>query len=235
MKTLVSSVMTVRPVVATETTGFKEIAGLLAEYRISALPVVDEVGRLVGVVSEADLLLKETLARSQRHHLLESDRQRRELAKAGAVLASDLMTSPAVAIGPSELISAAARLMHDRRLKRLPVVDDDGNLIGIVTRSDLLRVFLRPDSLIREDVVEGVIGRTLWMDPNSIEVRVTDGVVELDGQVDTKSDIRVLCHLVGGLDGVVAVVARLSYRSEDGRVDPALIPWPLLRSAAHRA
>src|ERR1700674_212331 len=108
MKTRVRSVMTARPVVAVETTGFKEIAGLLAEYRISALPVVDDSGRLVGVVSEADPLLKEAFGPRDDPHLVESGRIRREHAKAGAVLARDLMTSPAVTIGTEAPITEAA-------------------------------------------------------------------------------------------------------------------------------
>src|SRR5947207_3294052 len=117
MKTKVSSLMTARPIVATENTGFKEIAGLLAEYRISALPVVDDAGRLVGVVSEADLLLKETFGPGTQHRLVESRRTRREHAKADALLARDLMTSPAVTIGPDAPITEAARVMHDRGVK----------------------------------------------------------------------------------------------------------------------
>jgi CBS-domain-containing membrane protein len=217
--------MTARPVVATESTGFKEIAGLLAEYRISALPVVDEAGRLVGVVSEADLLLKETFTSDDGPHLLDSGRTRRERAKAGALLARDLMTSPAVAISPLAEITEAARLMHDMKVKRLPVVDGDGLVVGIVTRGDLLRVFLRPDTQIREDVVEGLIVRTLWMDPNNIVVQVGNGVVELSGEVDRKSDIRVLCNMIAALDGVVGVAEHLSYRFDDTRANSPLVAW----------
>jgi CBS-domain-containing membrane protein len=222
--------MTSRPVVAVETTGFKEIAGLLAEYRISALPVVDDSGRLVGVVSEADLLLKEAFGVQDDRHLIESGRTRREHAKAGALLARDLMTSPAVTIGTEAPIAEAARLMHDRGVKRLPVVDEDGSVVGIVTRSDLLRVFLRPDAMIREDVVEGLIVKALWMDPNTIQVRVTGGVVDLSGQVDRKSDIRILTNLVGGLDGVVGVVEKLRFSYDDTRArntDLAPLKGPL--------
>jgi CBS domain-containing protein len=217
MKARVGSVMTARPVVAAETTGFKEIARLLAEHRISALPVVDDAGRLVGVVSEADLLLKEALGLRENHHIVGSNRARREHAKAGALLARDLMTSPAVTIGPDAPIVEAARVMHDRAVKRLPVVDEDRRVVGIVTRGDLLRVFLRPDALIREDIVEGLIVKTLWMDPTTIDVRVTGGVVELSGQVDRKSDIPVLTNMIGGIDGVVGVVERLRYRYDDTR------------------
>ena len=194
--------MTVRPIVATEATGFKAIAGLLAEHRVSALPVVDKAGRLLGVVSESDLLLK-----------------------AGARFARDLMTSPAVAIGPLALVTEAVRLLHDMRVKRLPVVDKDGLVIGIVTRGDLLRVFLRPDSLIREDVVEELIVRTLWMDPNKIIVKVVNGVVDLSGDVDRKSDIRVLCNMIGGLEGVIAVGEQLRYRYDDTRAGSPLAAW----------
>jgi len=227
MKTTVQSVMTARPVVATEATGFKEIAGLLAEYRISALPVVDDAGRLVGVVSEADLLLKEAFGPGDTHHLVESRRTRREHDKAGALVARDLMTSPAVTIRPDAPIAEAARVMHDKTVKRLPVVDEDGRVVGIVTRSDLLRVFLRPDAQIREEVVEGLIVKTLWMDPTSMQVHVTGGVVELTGSVDRKSDIRVLKNMVGALDGVVGVVERLHFLYDDTSADgPPRLPWP---------
>ena len=225
MTTKVSSVMTARPVMATETTGFKEIASLLAEYRISALPVVNQVGRLVGVVSEADLLLKETFDPLDHHHLLESSHKRRDRAKAEALLARDLMTSPALSIGPSAVITEAARLMHDKNVKRLPVVDENGRVVGIVTRGDLLKVFLRPDSEIREDVVEGLIVKTLWMDPNGIGVHVDNGVVELSGEVDRKSDIRVLHHLIGGVDGVVGVAEHLRYRYDDTRANASFAGW----------
>ncbi|HUZ89550.1 MAG TPA: CBS domain-containing protein [Candidatus Acidoferrales bacterium] len=218
MKTRVRSVMTAGPVVAVETTRFKEIVGMLAEYRISALPVVDDSGRLVGVVSEADLLHKEAFGLQGDHHLVESRRMRREHAKAGALLARDLMTSPAVTIGTEASIAEAARVMHDKGVKRLPVVDEDGRVVGIVTRSDLLRVFLRPDAMIREDVVEGLIVKTLWMDPTSIEVHVTGGVVKLSGKVDRKSDIRILTNLIGGVDGVVSVVSGLGFRYDDTHV-----------------
>jgi len=210
--------MTAGPVVAVETTRFKEIVGMLAEYRISALPVVDDSGRLVGVVSEADLLHKEAFGLQGDHHLVESRRMRREHAKAGALLARDLMTSPAVTIGTEASIAEAARVMHDKGVKRLPVVDEDGRVVGIVTRSDLLRVFLRPDAMIREDVVEGLIVKTLWMDPTSIEVHVTGGVVKLSGKVDRKSDIRILTNLIGGVDGVVSVVSGLGFRYDDTHV-----------------
>ena len=233
MTTKVTSVMTARPVMATETTGFKEIASLLAEHRISALPVVNEVGRLVGVVSESDLLLKETFDSLDHSHLLESSHKRRDRAKAEALLARDLMTSPALSIGPSAVITEAARLMHDKNVKRLPVVDENGRVVGIVTRGDLLKVFLRPDSEIREDVVEGVIVKTLWMDPNGIGVRVDNGVVELSGEVDRKSDIRVLHHLIGGLDGVVGVAEHLRYRYDDTRANAsftASVPDARVRS-----
>jgi CBS-domain-containing membrane protein len=189
--------------------------------------VVDNVGRLVGVVSEADLLLKETYTSEDDRHLLESSRTRRERAKAGALVARDLMTSPAVAIGPSAGITEAARLMHDKKVKRLPVVDEDGRVVGVVTRSDLLRVFLRPDSQIREEVVEGLIVKTLWMDPTTIEVKVANGVVELTGEVDRKSDIRVLSAMIAGLDGVVGVSEHLRYRYDDTRAHPPMVgPWP---------
>ena len=151
--------------------------------------------------------------------MLESSHKRRDRDKVEALPARDLMTSPALSIGPSAVITEAARLMHDKNVKRLPVVDENGGVVGIVTRGDLVKVFLRPDSESREDVVEGLIVKTLWMDPNDIGVHVDNGVVELSGEVDKKSDIRVLHHLIGGVDGVVGVAEHLRYRHDDTRAN----------------
>ena len=232
MKATVADVMTPDPLVIVEETGFKVIAGLLSANRISALPVVDGDGRLVGVVSEADLLLKEALGADVPHGIFEGGRHRRERHKAEGQVARDLMTAPAVSITGAALITEAAHLLHDRHVKRLPVVDADGHVVGIVTRSDLLKVFMRPDAEIRKEVTEDLIVRTLWMDSNGITVEVTAGVVKLTGTVDRKSDIPILRRLISAVDGVVAVTDNLGFRYDDTRgleeawwsPDPSLRP-----------
>ncbi|EWM64057.1 LOW QUALITY PROTEIN: CBS domain-containing protein, partial [Micromonospora sp. M42] len=153
-----------------------------------AAPVVDETRRVLGVVSEADLMYKVELLGQPRERRILPDRHRREAqAKAGATLAADLMTAPPVTITPDATIVEAARLMDTRGVKRLPVVDDLGRLVGIVTRGDLLKVHLRPDAGIRRDVVEEVLWRSLGVRDGVVDVTVQRGVVTLTGQVERRS------------------------------------------------
>src|SRR5487761_619343 len=152
MNATVKDVMTTHVVSVREDATYKDIATRLRELRVSAFPVVDADDRVIGVVSEADLLTKEALEYSI-PSLMGGLLHGRERAKAAAVIAAYLMTKPAVTIGPREPASHAARLMYSRKIKRLPVVDDDGRLIGIVTRTDVLGVYSRPDAEIRHDII----------------------------------------------------------------------------------
>jgi CBS domain-containing protein len=212
----VADVMTREVVTATGSTPFKELVRLLHEHRVSALPVVDEDGRPLGVVSEADLLLKEERvgARPPRSFLARW-RRRAERAKAEASVAAELMTSPAVTIDRSATLPEAVRLMHERGVKRLAVVDEDGRLVGIVSRSDLLRVFLRPDAEIREEILRSVIGEALWLDPTAFRVEVEQGRVRLEGTLERRSLVPVLVQLVSQVDGVVGVESRLGWQVDD--------------------
>jgi CBS domain-containing protein len=145
----VRDVMTPQVLTVDEQAPFKEIVALMDECRISALPVLDEKGRVVGIVSEADLLLKEEFPEGPAGgRLLQGRRQREERAKAAGDTAVELMTAPAVTIGPDATVTEAARLLHRHGIKRLPVVDPAGPLLGIVSRADLLKVFLRADAEI---------------------------------------------------------------------------------------
>jgi len=168
---------------------------------------------VVGVVSEADLMLKELFG--SHPPLPEPLLPQREWGKLDAAIAADLMSSPAITIGAGATLAQAAKLMHDGQVKRLMVVDGDGRLVGIVTRGDLLSVFLRPDADIRHEVIEEVLIRTLWMDPGTIEVAVAGGVVTLRGEVDRRSDIGILTGLIRGLDGVVSVLSELDFKYDD--------------------
>lgn len=196
--------------------GFKEIVAVLTGQAISAMPVVDADGRVLGVVSETDLLHKEEVkdVAEPVRHLVERRARRTTRAKAAADTAADLMTSPAITVDPDATIPAAARLLDEHGITRLPVVDGD-RLVGLIARSDLLRVFLRTDARIRDEVITDVIGHTLWEDPEKLTVEVTDGVVTLGGQVELKSLVGFAGRLTAAVDGVVDVVNELTYARDD--------------------
>jgi CBS-domain-containing membrane protein len=214
----VGDVMTSRVHVASPLTPFKLLVRLIEENRISAIPIVDTRGVPVGVVSESDLLLKEWRGE------LEADagplhgwKNRLERAKAGAVLAQDLMTSPAITVAATALITDAARLMHERNVRRLVVVDQRGRIAGIVSRSDLLQVFLRTDEDLREEVVERIIPAILPTEGDNVVVEVRSNVITLSGEVDRRSDSEILTRMSREVDGVVDVVNLLRFRWDDLR------------------
>lgn len=215
MKTTVADLMTTEVLSVDDTAGFKQIVELIEQYRISALPVVDDQRRVIGVVSEADLLLKEDRTDLEEHHMFESRRQREERGKAGGTSAKELMTSPAVTIGAEANVRDAAKLMYDRGVKRLPVVDGNGRLVGVISRSDVLRVFLRSDDKIRHEIVEDVIHHTMFLDAPTLLISVADGVVTATGEVDRKSDAQILTRLSAAVAGVVAVESHIRYRYDD--------------------
>jgi len=210
MNATVKDVMSTHVVAVRKSASFKDMATRLREHRVSAFPVLDEDNKVVGVVSEADLLTKEALEFSATgrvsgmlHH--------KEQAKAAATTAADLMTKPPVTVGPDEFVSHAARLMYARKVKRLPVVDDDGRLVGIVSRADLLSVYNRPDSDIRREIVEDIILDTLLCDPSRFTVAVKDGIVTIEGVPETARVGHDLIEEIRHVEAVVAVRDRLSY------------------------
>ncbi len=207
--------MTVRVHIAGPLTPFKILVRLIEENRISAIPIVDERGMPVGVVSESDLLLKE------RRGELESEgsplhlwRRRQEKAKADGTLAADLMTAPAITVGLQASITEAARIMQERKVRRLVVVDARGRIAGIVSRSDLLQVFLRTDEDLRE-LVNRILPAVLPADAGSVEVDVESNVITLSGEVDRRSDADIVARLACEVDGVVDVINRLTFRWDD--------------------
>jgi CBS-domain-containing membrane protein len=220
MRRTVQDVMTRDVVAVRGATPFKELVRLLNEHRITAVPVLDDAGRVVaGVVSETDLALKEVAPLREDHApAFETAERRSERAKAASVTAADLMTAPAVTAGPDELVVVAARRMHDRDVKRLPVVDHGGALIGIVTRADLLKVFLRSDDELRFDMLDHVAGDLLRLPPGTVEVEVDEGVVRLAGRVPRRTQARALAALAQQVDGVVAVESRLEWQ-----IDPTTV------------
>jgi len=213
MNAKVRDVMTAEVVVVRRDASYKEMAALLRQYRVSAFPVVDENRRVIGVVSEADLLAKEALAGDHAgipaaitgilHH--------KEYQKAEGVIAGDLMTHPAVTVRPEDSVEHAARLMYTLQVKRLPVVDAGGYLVGIVSRADLLTVFDRTDEEIHAEIVNDVILRDFLIDPAVFMVTVADSVVTIKGNPETADLGHALVSKIRHVQGVVAVRDELAY------------------------
>ncbi|MEU2429361.1 CBS domain-containing protein [Streptomyces sp. NPDC007861] len=197
-------------------TSFKEVAKLLAVHGISGLPVVDTDDKVLGVISESDLVLRQAGVGAETEPVRSSAD-----ATAQAMRARELMSHPAITVQADSTIAAAARRMAEHRVERLPVVDEDDRLVGIVTRRDLLQVFLRPDPDIRREVVDEILEQTLWLSPDAVQVHVIDGVVTLEGQLERFSDIQVVVRLAQEVDGVVAVVDKLTFRHDDSDSRPA--------------
>jgi CBS domain-containing protein len=203
---LVRDVMSTGVVTVAPDLGYKQIVDLLIEFGVSAAPVVDDHRRVLGVVSEADLLHKVEFNGADVHaRLFERRRLRLAKEKASGETAAALMTAPAVTVKATATLTEAAQLMEHRNVKRLPVVDDEGNLVGIVSRRDLLRRYLRTDDAIRGDVIESVLRGIMWIDPIEVDVTVVDGHVTLTGTIDRRSSAQIAVRLIRGLDGVVGV------------------------------
>jgi CBS domain-containing protein len=213
MNAKVKDVMTDQVVAVRRDAPFKEMAARLRQYRVSAFPVIDENRRVVGVVSEADLLAKEALAGDQAgipaavtailHH--------KDYKKSEGITAGDLMTHPAVTVGPEDTVEHAARLMYTLQVKRLPVVDAGGCLVGIVSRADLLAIFNRTDEEIHAEIVNEIILREFLIDPAVFTVAVSDGVVTIQGHPETADLGRNLVSRIRHVQGVVAVRDELAY------------------------
>lgn len=212
----VADVMTTEVVTVPEDTGFKAVAELLAERHITAVPVTDRYDRIAGVVSETDLMRKEEYQRSSRLHWWQRWTRRHQLAKATAVTAGQLMTGPAITVSQESTIDEAAQLMAARDITRLVVTDAEGYfLVGIVTRSDLLKAYTATDSEILRRIRLDVIQHALWDDPFGVEVTVTDGVVTLSGQIDRRSLAPIAEKLTREVDGVVDVHNELTWAFDD--------------------
>jgi CBS-domain-containing membrane protein len=211
----VDDVMTRAVVSVQPTASYREVVDLLIGHRFSAVPVVDEYQHVTGLISEADLLRKIEYAGDEKPRLFEGRRRRGERAKAYAGTAADLMSSPAVVVLSGTPIAAAARLMDAENVKRLPVVDDLGRLIGIVSRGDLLKVHLRPDDEIGADINHDVVDALLHAGADRVGVDVAAGVVRLTGEVDRRSTANLAARLTRQVPGVVEVIDQLQVAFED--------------------
>ncbi|MFG1694194.1 CBS domain-containing protein [Nonomuraea sp. NPDC049309] len=217
MTALVENVMTTDVAAVRETDSFHKVAEVLIERGVSGVPVVDGDGRVLGVVSEADLLAKEEFKqryygddyrpplRARIRHAAGSEGSGHR--KARGETAGELMTGPAHVTTPDAPVVSAARLMDRHGVKRLPVVDADGRLVGIVSRRDLIKVFLRPDEDIEREVREALRGQA--------GVAVRDAVVTLTGTYEERSQAMTAVRLAENIDGVVAVRDELSWKHDD--------------------
>ena len=213
----VEAVMTTDVDTTAPDTSLRDVARLLVEDKISGMPVVED-GRVVGVISEADILAKERGKPPERGRLLDflfGDRASAEL-KLEATTAGDAMTAPAVTIGPHSPVAVAAAKMIDEGVNRLPVVDRDGRLVGIVTRADLVRAFVRTDAELAEEIRSDVLLRALWLTPESVEVGVVEGVVTLTGSVGDRAMAEMLPAFVQRVPGVVSVLSEVTWEDSNG-------------------
>ncbi|HEX4817394.1 MAG TPA: CBS domain-containing protein [Nonomuraea sp.] len=216
----VADVMTRKVVSVTAATPFKDIAEALITGSISAVPVTGDDGHVIGMVSEADLLCKEEFREEfyregYRPPLRARLRHPKGKQKANGDTAADLMTSPAIAVSPTASAVTAARLMDAHDVKRLAVVAPNGRLVGIVSRRDLVKVFVRSDAEIAVEVRDDVLDRSLWVDTSGVTVSVDNGVVTLSGQMDRRTEAGIAARMTGRVNGVVEVINKLTWKHDD--------------------
>lgn len=215
---MTTEVTTVRP-----TTSLKDVARLLVERRISGVPVVDEGGRIIGVVSEGDLVVKEQGPSGVERRPLarifgDSPETRAELAKVLARTAGDAMTAPPITIDADALVPEAAATMTRQHVNRLPVLEN-GALVGVLTRADIVRAFARTDEDIADAVRDDVLYRTMWLDPNAFDVSVENGRVRLKGNVERRSEADMIERITAMVPGVTGVDADLAWQLDDRDIE----------------
>jgi CBS domain-containing protein len=213
---LIKDVMTTEVVTVEPETSLKEAALALARNGISGVPVVGPAGEVLGVLSEADVIAKER-TEPKKGGILKwlvdpADPWLQD--RFEATTAGEAMSAPAITITPDRPVSAAAAAMLDEGVNRLPVVDDDGRLVGLVSRGDLVKSFVRSDEEIRTEIEEAVVRRILWLDGATVQVKVDKGVVALGGQVETEQDAQLLETFARRVPGVVSVTSSVKWRVE---------------------
>lgn len=214
----VKDVMTRDVITVAAGTPLRDVARILGESRISGVPVVDETGACIGVVSEEDLLAKQVSRPATRRTPFEwivgEQQDPEEARRRAATTAAQAMSSPAVTIEPDRPLREAATLMVDRDVNRLPVVSGE-QLVGIITRADMVRAYLRLDDEILVTIRDEVMRRTMWLDPREFEVEVHDGHVRIAGSVDRRSTAGIIERLISVVDGVVEVASEIGWDFDD--------------------
>ena len=221
MRCHVREVMTVDPVTVTPATPLKELVDILVEHKISAVPVLGMQGKVLGLVTETDLLRKEELKRDPdvRHSRHMTYRARRDMAT--AEIAGELMSTHPVTARADMTVAEAARLMDRHQVTCLPVVDDEEKLLGVVSPRDLLRVFLRPDEEIRAQIIREVLVGYLGTNPALVQVDVTEGVVKMTGELERKSMLSLVLPVTRAVDGVIDAVGEFSFAIDDTKLPAA--------------
>lgn len=214
----VRDMMTADPVTVTPDTPLKDLAGILVGQQVGGVPVLSLQGLVVGVVTDCDLLKKEELQRDpdSRHWAHMSYWNRRAIAMAET--AGDLMSTHPATVTPEATVAEAARLMDRRQVTCLPVADEHGKLLGVVGPRDLLAVFLRPDDEIRSQIVSEVLVGYLGTNPALVRIEVTDGVVRMSGELNSKSMLPSVLPLVRAIDGVIEAEGEFTYAVDDTRL-----------------
>jgi CBS domain-containing protein len=223
----VKDLMTTKVLTVRSSTQLKDAAALLTKHGISGLPVVDGEGRVLGVLSEGDILYKETGAKDKPgffDRLLAVPPIGLDL-KLAARTVGEAMSAPALTIGPRRPVTDAATVMIEEGVNRLPVIDDEERLIGIITRADLVRAFVRSDAEIEQEIREDVIRRTLWLEPDMMQIEVAGGEVRLSGEVETRTDAELIPTFVQRVPGVVSVLSKLRWREENGHRPGRAVVW----------
>jgi CBS domain-containing protein len=211
----VADVMREQVVAVRERARFAEIAAAMRRFHISSLPVIDSQDRVIGLISNYDLLLGDGAPQGGRSRLL-GRLWHRDRGEDAGMFATELMTSPAITVTARTPAREAARAMYRHRIHQLPVVDAvTGRLTGVITRSDLLAVYERPDEDIRGEILHGIIEHTLGMPPGRFEVAVFGGAVTIRGHLERHSAALRLARAVAHVDGVITVIDQLTYACED--------------------
>ncbi|MDP2623856.1 MAG: CBS domain-containing protein [Actinomycetota bacterium] len=213
----VRDLMTTDPITTTPDAPLKEAARIMVREKISGLPVM-KGAKVVGIVTEGDFLRQEA-NRDQPYRLSLLEALFGEGGAEPAVeTVGEVMTEPVITITPDATVSEAARVMSHRKVKRLPVLDDDGNLIGVISRADVVNAFTKPDEVIEDEVREDIVRRLLFLEPDVIGVSVDDGVVTLSGELENRTEAHLLEELTRRIAGVVRVVSDLTYEVDDQRI-----------------
>jgi CBS domain-containing protein len=216
----VDELMTKVVITVSPETTLKDAAAILAERRVSGVPVVDTEGAVVGVFSEGDVLYRESGGAQDGFRFAAWPGPPDHLeAKLDSTIVGESMSSPAVTIGVRSAVTDAAKTMIGEGVNRLPVIDDEGRLVGIVTRADLVRAFVRSDDDVADEICDDVLGRQLWLEPDSVRVEVEQGRVRLTGQVESQTDADLVSILAKRVPGVVSLDSRLSWLDQNGRLD----------------
>jgi len=212
----VEAVMTKDVVTAHESTRFKDLVTLMTEHNVSGLPIVDQDGRPVGVVSETDTLAKQEFEGGNTRMPLVFNRERRShWHKAAGLNALELMSKPAITIDERASVTAAARLLAEKKVRRLCVVNLRGALVGVISRHDIIGTYLREDAQILADIEEHVFRQGMWLFPGTLTAEVEKGVVTLEGTVERRTTAQIAAQLTQKVPGVVGVHNKIFFEIDD--------------------